>query len=367
MGLLAVASCGGSGSEGSDDDATAGDVSTTEVEGGTELVAEGSDGEPVDPSDVTLAPVTGCFVTASEVDLTPIWAGQAPGLAVIVSRDDTEIYTTQPALSNTTGASAFSDVDVELGKAYAYSVEAIDSTGEKSEPVPCGSGQLLAQSGDIACGLRVSDAGLPEISWQDVLLVQKVAVVRDGTEIETDVTSPFVDTGAPPETISSYAIVVTDSTEQGREPQTIECGEATPNIGDSIGAVDLAGSIEASNNFLSPYQYVKLEPICPACSGTAELYLTPGSENHQIEKVWVNGSPSNDLDQPWMIDPLSVASTLSAAEKSGGVITYDIDIDTGLIREWSIDSVGARYLCFEVDTAPLDMRSKECTIGVFTE
>ncbi len=311
-------------------------------------------------------PVSGCVVKASEFDLTPVWKGQGAGLAVIVSRDGEAIYTTSPRAADASGDDAFSDVDVEIGTAYSYQVVVVDADGNESEPVSCGSGQLLAQSSDVACGVRVSDVGLPEVSWDGVLLVQQVAVLRDGVEIAADTTTPFVDSEAPPDAVSSYSIAVSDATGQGRVDQTVECGEATPNVAETGGVYDLAGAIEASRSFMSPYQYVRLEPICPGCRGTAELYLTPAAGGvHVIEQAWVDGVAVDRLDQLWMLDPLTVAATLDEAQRSGSSITFDIDVDTGLVREWTIDGVGARYDCVEIDTAPLESRDRDCTIGIF--
>ncbi len=361
LSLTFLAACGGSGSSDSSENT---DSSVTTL-ADTELEATGEDAESAAAVDAELTPISGCFVKASELDLTPVWAGQLPGLAAVVSRDGEEIYTTAAASADSSGNDAFSDVDVELGRSYAYSIQTIDADGNLSEPVACGSGQLLAQSSEIACGIRVSDAGLPEISWQGVLLVQEVAVLRDGTEIDADVNSPFVDTRAPADASSSYSIVVTDATDQGRESQTIECGTATPNVADAAGSFDLAGAIESASNFLSPFQFVVLEPLCSGCSGTVELYLVPGDTDHVVDQVWIGGSASSERGELWMIDPLAVATRLADAERSGSVVTYDIDIDTGLVRSWTIDGVGARYECFEVDTRPLDMRTRECTANIF--
>ncbi len=367
LSLVLLAACGGDGGSDADGSVT---TATTTTDG--DLEANGSEVEAIDDDEVIdaeLVPVSGCVVSASEIDLTPVWKGQAPGLAVIVSRDDQPIYTTQPAAADSTGEGAFGDVEVEIGVAYRYSIETVDRDGNRSESVPCGSGQLLAQSSDVACGVRVSDAGLPEVSWEGVLLVQQVAVLRNGDEVGTDATTPFVDINAPVGAASSYSIVVSDSTDQGREEQTIDCGDAAPNVADAGGTVDLAGAIEASNNFLSPFQYVQLEPICPDCASTAELYLVPSSADptiHAVDKVWIGGTESNDRDEPWMIDPLTVAEVLGEAQRSGSNVTYTIDFDTGLVREWTIDGVGARYLCFEVDTAPLEARSRDCGANIFT-
>lgn len=372
LALLVVLGCSGGGDELTVDDSETTtaqeDESETVADEDTEVDASG-DADLPDPSEIELAPVAGCQVRAGELDLTPVWAGQNPGLAVVVSRDGEELFTTQPASREASGNGAFSDVDVQLGETYVYSVLAVDLDGNRSEAVPCGSGKLLAQRSDVACGVRISDAGFPEISWEGVLLVQEVAVLRDGTEVDADVTSPFVDGSAPTDGPSTYSIVVADSTDQGRETQAIDCGDVTPNVADVGGVTELASAIAASDNFPSPYQYVILEPICPDCSGTAELYLTPGDVDptvHETEQVWIGGSPSNDRGELWMIDPLIVADALNEAQRNGSTITYDIDRDTGLIRSWTIDGVGARYECLEVDTRPIDMRTERCASNLFT-
>ncbi|MEZ5227696.1 MAG: hypothetical protein R2710_13790 [Acidimicrobiales bacterium] len=366
LGFVLLASCGGDGGS----DSAGSDVTTDEGDNEGELDASGSEGEPVEIVTGELEPVSGCYVTASEVDLTPVWAGQAPGLAVAVSRDDQVIYTTQPADADTNGTGAFSDVDVELGTAYRYSVETIDADGNRSEAMSCGSGQLLAQSGEIACGVRVSDVGLPEVSWDGVLLVQKVTVLRNGTEVGSDVTSPFADIEAPVGAASEYSIVVADSTDQGRAEQTIACGEATPNVAEAGGTFDLAGAIEASDNFPSPYQYVRLQPICPGCDDTIELYLVPSTTEptgHEVAQAWANGSATDPTGQQWAFDPLDAASVIDEAQRAGAEVTYEIDIDTGLVRSWTIDGVGVKYECVEVDTAPIDMRDRACTVGIFND
>ena len=370
--VLFVVGCSGGGDELTIDDPETPVGESDDTGAGVDEEADTAataDDELPDPSEIELAPVAGCQVQAGELDLTPVWAGQNQGLAVVVSRDGVELFTTEPATRAATGNGAFSDVDVQLGETYAYSVVTVDLDGNRSEAVPCGSGQLLAQRSDVACGVRISDAGFPEVSWEGVLLVQEVAVLRDGSEVDADVTSPFVDSSAPSDGSSSYSIVVADSTDQGRETQTIDCGEVTLDVADVGGASELANAIAASDNFPSPFQYVVLEPICPDCSGTAELYLTPGDADptvHETDQVWFDGTPSNDRGERWMIDPLIVAETLEEAQQNGSTITYDIDRDTGLIRSWTIDGVGARYECFEVDTRPIDMRTERCTSNLFT-
>jgi hypothetical protein len=311
--------------------------------------------------------LTSCTVKAGEIDLTPIWSGQPAGFAVAVIRDGKEIYRTPPAAEGETGEGAFSDVSVDIGTNYSYSVVAIGPGGTPGASTECGSAELVSDGPALRCSVSLSDSGLPEVRWENALVVQAVAVRRDGIEIATGATSPFIDETGAPQTAASYSILATDTTGQGRPAVSVECGSVAPTGGED-GSLDLAVAMERSNSFPSPYQYVVLAPVCPGCSGTAELYLVPSTDvptAHVVDRVWIDGSQSSERGAVWMVDPLTVPALLLEALRAGRQVVYEIDQGTGLVRSWTIDGSGANYQCLEVDTRPIDMRASRCEANLF--
>ncbi len=347
------------------EDSADGDASaSTQVDSGVD-VGDGAQQAALAAGD--LRPLSGCVVRASAIDLTPVWNGQQVGAVIAVSRDGVEIFRTDPISAEDGAQGAFGDVGVEVGATYAYSVQAVADDGTMSEPTSCGSGQLLAPETELSCGVRLSDAGLPEITWDAGLVVQSIAILRDGVEIATGVGSPFVDEGAPIGQAAVYSVVATDTSDQGRAPVTVECGDVTADI-QQASSVDLAVAVDRSLTYLSPFQYVTLTPVCPGCTGTVELYLVPSitdSAIHEVDQVWVNGAPSADRSPNYMVDPLTVASMLVEAEANGQAVVYEVDQATGLVKSWTIDGVGARYQCLEIDTRAIDMRSTRCELNLF--
>ncbi len=353
--LLLAVSCSGGSNELTDqltDDGT-----TVE---GLDVTTDAADAEGVEP---VIGALTGCVVQASDVSLTPVWRGQNPGMAVVIRRDGAVVYTTDPAPAQPNEEGAFSDVGVKVGVTYNYEVQAVAPDGTETESVSCGAGRLLTPAADLTCGVRISDEGLPEISWDASTIGLSFAVFRDGREIASGATPPFIDQGAPVEVGSEYSITASDSTDQGRPAQSAVCGSATPTLAETGGSLDLAVALDQARSFPSPYQYVVLTPICAGCTGDVELYLKPSPEDpivHTVAQVWRNGVPAELGNDVWMIDPLVVPSLLVDAQRSGSDITYDIDLGTGLVRSWTIDGVGASYTCLEVDTRPIDLRSTRC-------
>lgn len=157
----------------------------------------------------------------------------------------------------------------------------------------------------------------------------------------------------------------------GIDPVLVSCGSAGIVPGGSFATpttqapptalgADLETAADVfSERAISPYAYFRLKPICVGCSPTAiELQMIPGG---------TASGPSHVFDPPLesqaggsaeaIISPFELHERLLAAERAGAEVSFTIDPQSGLPVTWLIDGVGGEFLCFEVDTAPPDLRS----------
>ncbi len=327
---------------------------------------------------------TSCSVVSDGFALTTVWEAADPAAPVAVLRDGVEIHlspptavgaetnellnarkaehgeptTDQPADDALAVEAGFADLTAEANETHEYSVQAVGSDGNRSDPVDCGKGTLDASDVEVTCSVEVDEFGWPVVRWQTTGAV-RVVVTRDGAALEPDAvtfSSPHTDRSAPADQQLTYALTV-----PGSDP--IDCGQVT--LDDvPAGSSDLqAAATDNANSYQGPFQYVTFEPICATCENqTVELYLVPdpGSPaRHVVETVWVDGVEA-PFPGPWLIDPLLVAGLLLEAEDNGQEMAYSIDPATGIIEQWTIAGEGAVLLCLEVDTRPIDMREDRC-------
>lgn len=125
-------------------------------------------------------------------------------------------------------------------------------------------------------------------------------------------------------------------------------------------------SVEVSG----PYAYVTLIPVCEGCGDGvgAQLYLIPSDEDplvRTLDSLWVDGEPSEPrAEDLWAIDPARVPDRLIRAIGEGRDVRWEIDPITLMVRSWSIDGVGATYSCYQIDTASIERRDKDCYGGL---
>lgn len=132
---------------------------------------------------------------------------------------------------------------------------------------------------------------------------------------------------------------------------------------------DLEQAIRSSADVNGPYGYVSLEPLCIDCPPDAivQLYLVPSTddpETRQPEQAWANGEEIGFEGAAWGIDPVDVPQLLLEAIGAGSDVGWTIHPGTFLVDSWTIDGVGARYFCYQVDTASLDLRDRDCYGGM---
>ncbi len=177
------------------------------------------------------------------------------------------------------------------------------------------------------------------------------------SETATEVSSA-ADAGA--ETVASDA-VPTATTEFVGEPATTALAAGN--------TADLEQAMRSSADVNGPYGYVSLEPLCNDCPPDAivQLYLVPSAENperRQTERAWTNGDEIGFDGASWAIDPVDVPQMLIEAMGAGSEVGWTIHPGTFLVNAWTIDGVGARYFCYQVDTASLDLRERDCYGGM---
>lgn len=132
---------------------------------------------------------------------------------------------------------------------------------------------------------------------------------------------------------------------------------------------DLEQAIRSIADVNGPYGYVSLEPLCVDCAPDAvvQLYLVPSADNPETrvtQQAWSDGEEIGFDGAAWAIDPVLVPQLLLEAIGAGSDVGWTIHPGTFLVDAWTIDGVGARYFCYQVDTASLDLRAKDCFGGM---
>lgn len=271
-----------------------------------QILGFGTDVAPLDAS--TLGTIE-CAVAPDTTEVFVQWTSIAPGFDVTVMADGNDLFTAE--------RTSFDD-SAALSGAFSDAMNGIGAVSSASDP------------GAFSNGFSDFTAPL------------------DGTRL--------------------YEIRVDGS---GVEPAIIGCGEAGLVPGgpttttNEEAPVAVSGDLEAAQQLfqsraVSPYGYLRAVPICASCSSSAsELVLQPATGSSSVSLDFspsLADQASADLARV-MINPFVLHDTLIAAEAAGSDVSYTLDPTSGIPIEWTIDGEGARIECFEVDTAPPDLRS----------
>ncbi len=210
-------------------------------------------------------------------------------------------------------------------------------------------------------------------------LVTAFVSAMDDLGAAVDVAGPegfvngFSDFTAPIEGERAYEIRVEGG---GVEPVSVDCGQAGLVPGGPTAttqpSANVSGDLDSArmlfqSRAVSPYGYMRVVGICPTCDGRpVELILQPSS----VTGVSLDFDPpltsqgGSDLAAV-MINPFILHDSLIAAEAEGRDVSYSLDPTSGIPVEWTIDGEGARIECFEVDTAPPDLRANDsCSVDL---
>lgn len=173
-------------------------------------------------------------------------------------------------------------------------------------------------------------------------------VIRDGEPLST---SPSggpnpIDTSAEPGVTYEYKIEMSDNSD--RAPVIGECGSITvPELGDQSAEL-LAAKDLFNRTALGPHAYVTVSVE----DETQDLYLQAlGPDGHAFVPP---------LDAPEYRNPFTIHDELVAAIDAGQDVSYEIDESSGLPTLWTVDGVTTEFVCFEVDTAPPELRVGPC-------
>ncbi len=163
----------------------------------------------------------------------------------------------------------------------------------------------------------------------------------------------------------------------GADAVEVACGEAgisgqaPAQPGTTVPAAPIGGDLGRAeevfeNAAVSPFAYLRIVAICPGCpSGPIDLQMSPssgGGVSHLFDPPLSQqaGSPATGA----IVNPFEIHQVLQAAEDAGQDVSYTLDPLSGLPTQWTIDGVGGQILCFEVDTAPPDLRPGQvCETG----
>lgn len=198
-----------------------------------------------------------------------------------------------------------------------------------------------------------------------------------GGAIEQPVVTGFVngfsDYAAPADP-RAYALRIDGG---GVDAVEVDCGEAgisgevAAQTSTTVPAAPIGGDLGRAeevfeNAAVSPFAYLRVVAICPGCpSAPIDLQMSPssgGGVSHLFDPPLSQqaGSPATGA----IVNPFEIHQVLQAAEADGKDVTYVLDPLSGLPTQWTIDGVGGQILCFEVDTAPPDLRPGQvCETG----
>ncbi len=157
----------------------------------------------------------------------------------------------------------------------------------------------------------------------------------------------------------------------GSDPVFVDCGEAgltgeapTPQITNpTTPVIPLGGDLAAAKATfeeaaVSPFAYLRIVPICGGCGAAPiDLQMSPSSGSSGVSHLFdpvlseQAGSAASAI-----VNPFEIHDVLAQAEDDGRDVQYTLDPLSGLPTRWTIDGVGGEILCFEVDTAPPDLR-----------
>ena len=173
-------------------------------------------------------------------------------------------------------------------------------------------------------------------------------VIRDGERINTNLAggpNP-IDTSADPGAEYQYQIEMSDSSD--RPPVVADCGSVTvPELGDD--STELLAAKELFNRTaLGPHAYF----IVSAGGENQDFYMQAlGPDGHAFVPP---------LDDPTLRNPFTIHDELILAIDAGQDVAYELDESSGLPTWWTVDGATTKFICFEVDTAPPELRVGPC-------
>ncbi len=222
--------------------------------------------------------------------------------------------------------------------------------GDLSTTVPCGQAGVLAALPVPDCSIELT-GGKPQLllTYSDGALTPINRVVyRDDERIEASFSggpNP-IDTTAQPGATHSYRIELSDNLSD-RDPAVADCGSITiPQA--PAGADELAAAEELfQRTSIGAHAYATLV----IDGATGDYYLQPGGGIDSF----VPPVAATDL-----VDPYTIHQELIAAMADERSVSYELDQASGLPTLWTVDGVTRKLLCFEVDTAPPDLRQGPC-------
>ncbi len=277
-------------------------------------------GDDVAPLDASSLGVIECRTAEQPTEVFVEWSSIAPGFDVTVVADGRDLYTTE---------------------GFGF---------EDSATMKTALNEFLDQVG-------ASSAEEPE---------------NDGFE------NGFSDFVASIDEPQSYEIRVAGG---GIEPLVIGCGEAAllpggptsdsttpPSSTPSGDTSDLAAARDLfASRAVSPFAYFRVVALCAECDSSAlDLQMLPSGDPAGPSLEF---SPSLAEQAPGaagsvIINPFELHDALLDAENAGRDVTYTLDASSGIPTRWTIDGEGGEIQCFEVDTAPPELRSgQQCEIG----
>ncbi len=228
---------------------------------------------------------------------------------------------------------------------------------------------VLADGADLFTAERTAFADSAVLADAFAEQMSAVGATLSGAET-TQFSNGFSDFTAPLDGTRTYEIRIEGS---GIEPVVVGCGAAglvpggpsTTTNQDAPSPV--SGDLEAAQQLfqsraVSPYGYLRAVPICASCSSAAsELVLQPATGSSSVALDFspaLSDQAGADLARV-MVNPFLLHDTLMAAIAAGSDVSYTLDPTSGVPIEWTIDGEGARIECFEVDTAPPDLRASD--------
>lgn len=311
-------------------------------------------------SGTTTSPVTvdvadlSCTASGAFDSISIAW-NVPEGVNAVMSRDGVPVVSTK-------GPGGHEDLGVEVSETYSYTVDF--NFGE--HVLDCGQAQLVSEVGQPTCSVAVDTFAV--ITWD--LSNGRAEVYRNGERILPDrgtLSSPYIDTAAPPGLPLTYEVVAVDSSGQERASKTASCGVVTVEALPPEQA-ELQIAQEAARAYRAPYAYATVVPICADCvTQKVDVYFAFNNESRVPVKSWVDDDEQPVTDDVWFTDPLSVPTLLLEALANGDVVTSVTDEATGLIVQWTINGDGAILDCLEMDLAPLDLRDKDCGGTVYND
>ncbi len=243
----------------------------------------------------------------------------------------------------------------ERGGTYDFSVAIYEHGpgGELLQRVECGSATKPVEGPEHRCSTEIGPDGLPRVLADGF----GVELHRNGRFLGFGHLGPYVEVTAEPNTTYHYEAVIRDL-EWG--PSLVDCGSITTG---EIALRDRLVLAATSAFMLAPYQYMTVRPTCPGCDEPfREVYAVPteGNEAHPFQFVPPLGQQI-DLppNHPGFAPIPRLLYDLVEAIDDGDDVAVDLH-RTGFPLSWSVNGYGGELKCWQVDTAPPDLRVGRC-------